>query len=83
MIYGTRNFWTHWYSALASELSHCPEVVLSGVDGHPQHSGVGLTQAKVLVEVCDTPRNILSSNLLCECVCVCVCVCACVRARVW
>ena len=68
-------FLTHWYSSLASELSHCPEIVLRGADGYTKHSGVSLTKAKVLVQVCDAPRNILSSYLLCVCMCLCVSVC--------
>jgi hypothetical protein len=57
-------YWTHWYSSLAPELSHCPQVILCGIDWHTQHSRVRLTETEVLVQVSDTPRNILSSNLL-------------------
>ena len=57
--------WTHWNSSFASELCHCPEVLVSGVARHPHHSGVRLAQAEVLVDVRDTPRDILSSHLLC------------------
>ena len=55
---------TYRNSSLAPELSHSSEVIISGTGRHTQDGGVGLTEGKVCVDVSDTPRHILSTNLL-------------------
>ena len=55
---------TYRNSSFAPKLSHCPQVIISGIGRDTKDSGVCLTQTEVCIDVTDTPRHIVSTHML-------------------